>query len=260
MLKIKHDFIDFRLWSGLFLSYGDRNVKANISDMQPYLYFFCAFIGNLLLYPIIPADGFPHSKWTSGAGTFAFISLVAFMCLSRDWMVAVSFGVNVLAKHTYEMDKVATPAIELTRHLYICRRAENFITIVQVLICLIAACILTFAYMTPSFKNAICFATIIPDLKLDAMPIIAVCRLGTQLRHNWDLAVAWEGDVSQIQITSAKNLRSWYIKSYLPRWPANFVTCFWNESIIEQCQYHPNPFCEESQYILKHTYLQEKFS
>uniref|UniRef100_A0A1B0AIM0 Uncharacterized protein n=1 Tax=Glossina pallidipes TaxID=7398 RepID=A0A1B0AIM0_GLOPL len=90
-------------------SYGDHNVKGNLSenrflknDIQPYLYFFWAFIGNLLLCPIIPADGLPHSELASVAVIFAFI--VAFMCLSRNWMVVVSFGVNVLAKYTYEMD------------------------------------------------------------------------------------------------------------------------------------------------------------
>ncbi|KAL9898510.1 wolframin ER transmembrane glycoprotein wfs1 isoform 1-T1 [Glossina fuscipes fuscipes] len=435
MLKTKHDFIDFRIWSGLFLSYGDHNIEADISEnrflknnMQPYLYFFCAFIGNLLLYPIISADGLPHSELTTVAGIFAFISLVAFMYSSQrlpDWMVLVSFGVNVLAKYPYEMDEVVTTGwrfldlkvptfcsfvigngiefclncrtalyllippflIHLAKRsnwhgtyahliphcvtlswLQLCitsaqsatmfgmiratlglagvllflplfgivtlllpvfvaiewlgftnpnvrlgstvvalivallgscflainRTTQKFITIVQVLICLIAACILTFPYMTSSFKDATRFTTIIPDLKLDAMassvevrrmppkPIEHISwqnfyshcglpawknnnKIKAQLRcsHLAGLAVAWEGDVSQIQITSVKNLRSWYIQRYLPRWVANLITCFWGEPIVEQCQGRGetlDPFCEDFQYILKHTYLQDKCS
>ena len=118
MLKTKHDFIDFRIWSGLFLSYGDHNIEADMSEnlflknnMKPYLYFFCAFIGNLLVYPLISAEWLPHSELTTAAGIFVFVSLIAFMYASQrfpDWIVLVSFGVNVLAKYPYEMDEVVT--------------------------------------------------------------------------------------------------------------------------------------------------------
>uniref|UniRef100_A0A1A9VZX8 Wolframin n=1 Tax=Glossina brevipalpis TaxID=37001 RepID=A0A1A9VZX8_9MUSC len=435
MLKSKHDFIDFRIWSGLFLSYGDHNIEADISEnrflknnMQPYLYFFCAFIGNLLLYPIIPADDLPHSELTTVAGIFAFISLIAFMYSSQrlpDWVVLVSFGVNVLAKYPYEMDEVVTtgwrfldlkvptfcsfvigngiefclncrtalyllivpflvhlakrsnwhgtythliphcvtlswlqlcitgaqsatmfgmiratlglagvllflplfglvtlllpvfvviewlgftdPNVRLgstavaliaallgSCFLAINRTTQKFITVVQVLICLIAACILTFPYMTSSFKDATRFSTIMPDLKYNVMPSSVEVRrmpptsvehlswqkfysqcgtpawknnnkIKTQLRcsHLAGLAVAWEGEVSQIQIANVKNIRSWYIQKYLPRWLANLLTCYYGERIAEQYECRldpPDQFCEDFQNILKHTNLQDKCS
>lgn len=118
MLKTKHDFIDFRVWSGLFLSYGDHNIEADISEnlflknnMQPYLYFFCAFIGNLMVYPLISSEWLHHSEFTTVAGIFVFVSMLAFMYSSQrfpDWIILVSFGVNVLAKYPYEMDEVVT--------------------------------------------------------------------------------------------------------------------------------------------------------
>lgn len=118
MLKTKHDFIDFRIWSGLFLSYGDHNIEADISEnrflrnnMQPYLYFFCAFIGNFLVYPLIAPEWLPHSELTIVAGIFVFFSMLAFMYSTQrfpDWVFLISFGVNVLAKYPYEMDDVVT--------------------------------------------------------------------------------------------------------------------------------------------------------
>ncbi|XP_036324276.1 wolframin [Rhagoletis pomonella] len=117
MLKTKQDFIDFRIWSGLFLSYGDHNVEADLSEnlflknnLKPYLYFFCAFIGNLIVSPLIANGWLPHSELTITSCIFVFTSLLAFMYSSArsfpDWIVLVSFGVNVLAKYPYEMDDV----------------------------------------------------------------------------------------------------------------------------------------------------------
>ncbi|XP_067617996.1 wolframin [Eurosta solidaginis] len=117
MLKTKQEFIDFRIWSGLFLSYGDHNVEADISEnlflknnLKPYLYFFGAFIGNLIVSPLIPNGWIPHSELTIVSCIFVFVSLFAFMYSSArsfpDWIVLVSFGVNVLAKYPYEMDDV----------------------------------------------------------------------------------------------------------------------------------------------------------
>ncbi|XP_053946436.1 wolframin [Anastrepha ludens] len=117
MLKTKQDFVDFRIWSGLFLSYGDHNVEADLSEnlflknnLKPYLYFFCAFIGNLIVSPLIANGWLPHSELTIASCIFVFASLISFMYSSGrrfpDWIVLVSFGVNVLAKYPYEMDDV----------------------------------------------------------------------------------------------------------------------------------------------------------
>lgn len=119
MLKTKHDFIDFRIWSGLFLSYGDHNVDAGGSEnlflrnnMKPYLYFFAAFVTNMVVYPIISNEWLPHSEITVMAFVLVFVTLFAFMYTSPepfpDLLVLFSFGVNVLAKYPYEMDDVVT--------------------------------------------------------------------------------------------------------------------------------------------------------
>ncbi|XP_011208584.2 wolframin [Bactrocera dorsalis] len=119
MLKTKQDFIDFRIWSGLFLSYGDHNVEATISEnlflknnLKPYLYFFCAFIGNLMVSPLIANGWLAHSELTIVSCIFGLASLVMFMYSSvrrfPDWIVLISFAVNVLAKYPYEMDDVVT--------------------------------------------------------------------------------------------------------------------------------------------------------
>lgn len=120
MLKSKRDFIDFRMWSGLFLQYGDANVDANASErqylrnnMKPYLYFFVAFFANLMLTPIIAEhhQWMPHSEITVVSFALVFVSMFAFMYGAGscpDWLILISFGVNVLAKYPYEMDTVVT--------------------------------------------------------------------------------------------------------------------------------------------------------
>lgn len=119
MLKTKHDFIDFRMWSGLFLSYSDNNVNVNASEnlflrnnMKPYLYFFVAFFGNVMLNPIIADQWLPHSEITVVSFCLVFITMFAFMYSSSgpcpDWLILVSFGINMLAKYPYEMDTVVT--------------------------------------------------------------------------------------------------------------------------------------------------------
>ncbi|XP_030369936.1 wolframin [Scaptodrosophila lebanonensis] len=119
MLKTKQQFVDFRIWSGLFLSYGDNNIEADISEhrflrnnMKPYLYYFCAFICNLVVYPLVTDVWLPHSELTIISGAFTFVSMGAFMYASShflpDWLVIVSFAVNVLAKYPYEMDEVVS--------------------------------------------------------------------------------------------------------------------------------------------------------
>ncbi|EDW17459.1 wolframin [Drosophila mojavensis] len=119
MLKTKQQFVDFRIWSGLFLSYGDHNIEAEISEqrflrnnMKPYLYFFCAFICNLIVYPLVADAWLPHSELTIISGANTFITLGVFMYASSqllpDWLVIVSFAVNVLAKYPYELDEVVS--------------------------------------------------------------------------------------------------------------------------------------------------------
>ncbi|XP_017052521.1 wolframin [Drosophila ficusphila] len=119
MLKTKQQFVDFRIWSGLFLSYGDHNIEADIAEqrflrnnMKPYLYYFCAFICNLIVYPLVTDAWLPHSELTIVSGAFTFltmgVSMYASSHLLPDWLVIVSFAVNVLAKYPYEMDEVVS--------------------------------------------------------------------------------------------------------------------------------------------------------
>ncbi|XP_033165468.1 wolframin isoform X1 [Drosophila mauritiana] len=119
MLKTKQQFVDFRIWSGLFLSYGDHNIEADIAEqrflrnnMKPYLYFFCAFICNLIVYPLVTDAWLPHSELTIISGALTFITMCVSMYASShllpDWLVIVSFAVNVLAKYPYEMDEVVS--------------------------------------------------------------------------------------------------------------------------------------------------------
>ncbi|XP_055380957.1 wolframin isoform X2 [Condylostylus longicornis] len=119
MLKVKHDFIDFRIWSGLFLSYGDNNVDAGGSENQflknnlkPYAIFFCAFIINLITFPVVSNEWVPYSEITLVAFILIFVTMTAFMYTAPkgfpDWLIMFSFGINVLAKYPYEMDSVVT--------------------------------------------------------------------------------------------------------------------------------------------------------
>lgn len=118
MLKSKHEFIDFRIWSGLFLSYDDH-VNASDSEslylrnnMKPYLWFLVAFAGNLMLFPLISDQWLPHSEITVIAFTLTFVTMFCFMHTSSsqspDFLVLFSFALNVLAKYPYEMDSVVT--------------------------------------------------------------------------------------------------------------------------------------------------------
>ncbi|XP_075147752.1 wolframin ER transmembrane glycoprotein wfs1 [Haematobia irritans] len=438
MLKTKHDFIDFRIWSGLFLSYGDHNIEADISEnrflrnnMQPYLYFFCAFIGNFLVYPIISPEWLPHSELTIVAGIFVFFSMLAFMYSTQrfpDWVFLISFGVNVLAKYPYEMDDVVTtgwrfldlkvptfcsfvigngiefclncrtalyllipiflvhlakrsnwhgtythliphcvtlswlqlcitsaqsatmfgvvratlglagvllflplfglvsllipvfvvvewlgftnPNIRLgstvvasilavlgSCFLAINRTTQKYVTVLQVLICVTAACVLTFPYMTSNFKDNTRFNSIIPDLKhqsvITTLPAEEVhmpppppeylswqrfyshCgpqawwkennKIKTQMKcaHLEGLPVSWEGDVTQVQISSVKNNPAWYIQRYLPKWLARFVTCWYGERLsaaVEKCSTSQDRMCSDFEDLLKTANLDQKCS
>lgn len=469
MLRTKHDFIDFRIWSGLFLSYGDHNIEADISEnrflknnMQPYLYFFCAFIGNLVIYPFISAEWLPHSEFTCIAGIFVFVSMLAFMYSSQrfpDWIVLVSFGVNVLAKYPYEMDEVVTTGwrfldlkvptfcsfvigngiefclncrtalyllipmflIHLAKRsnwhgtythliphcvtlswLQLCitsaqgatmfgvvratlglsgillflplfgllsllvpvfvviewlgftepnirwgstvvaslvallcscflainHKTQKYITVIQVsvkkwatfpilvfpnlvfkmfqikfsslqlFIFLTFACVLTFPYMTSSFKDNMRFNTLIPDLKYhspvisSALPVeethmppppseyltwqrfYAHCgsqawwkdnnKIKTQLKcvHLEGQTVAWEGDVTQVQIISVHNQLAWYINKYLPNWLNHMISCFYGDRLetLFKCTDPHDQLCHDYQNILKTSHLDQRCS
>lgn len=117
MLKSKHEFIDFRIWSGLFLSY-DEHVSADDSEnlylrnnMQPYFWFFLSFAANLVIYPLIADQWLPHSEITVIAFILTFVTMLCFMYTSSqmpDFVVLFSFAFNVLAKYPYEVDSVVS--------------------------------------------------------------------------------------------------------------------------------------------------------
>ncbi|XP_053692537.1 wolframin [Sabethes cyaneus] len=120
MLKSKHEFIDFRMWSGLFLRYGDEHLNTDDSENQylrnnlkPYLYFFIAFFTNVMLHPNINDQWLPFSEITVVSFVLTFVTMLAFMYTASersfpDPMILFSFGLNVLAKYPYEMDSVVT--------------------------------------------------------------------------------------------------------------------------------------------------------
>jgi wolfamin len=115
MFKSKHEFIDFRIWSGLFLKY-DQQVNADDSEslylrnnLKPFLWFFIGFGVNLMVNPIISDQWMPHSEITVIAFFLTFMTMFCFMYTSSrgpDIITLFSFGINVLAKYPYEMDSV----------------------------------------------------------------------------------------------------------------------------------------------------------
>lgn len=115
MLKSKHQFIDFRIWSGLFLSYNDR-VYADESEslflrknLQPYVWFFFAFATNLMIYPLIADQWLPHSEITVIGIVLTFVTLLCFIRTSGrifDLTILLSFATNVFAKYPYDLDTV----------------------------------------------------------------------------------------------------------------------------------------------------------
>jgi wolfamin len=116
ILKSKHEFVDFRIWSGLFLSY-DNTFNANESEnlylrnnVKPYIYFFLSFAVNLMIYPLISDQWLPHSEITVISFLLIFITISCFMFTSSphvpDFLMLFSFACNVLAKYPYEMDSV----------------------------------------------------------------------------------------------------------------------------------------------------------
>ncbi|XP_023029116.2 wolframin ER transmembrane glycoprotein wfs1 [Leptinotarsa decemlineata] len=120
MLQNQREFIDFRLWSGLFLCYSGGSLNAEETEhqyirnnMKPYGQFFLSFLINLLVYPVISEQWIPQSELTIVTFLLTFTTLLGFMPKHRsktvfDPLVLFSFAVNVLAKYPYETDPVVT--------------------------------------------------------------------------------------------------------------------------------------------------------
>ncbi|CAH1155885.1 unnamed protein product [Phaedon cochleariae] len=120
MLQNQREFLDFRLWSGLFICYSGGNLNREETEhqyirnnMKPYGQFFLSLLVNLMVYPIISEQWIPQSELTIIAFLLTFMTLLGFMPKNRsklvlDTMVLFSFAVNVLAKYPYETDPVVT--------------------------------------------------------------------------------------------------------------------------------------------------------
>lgn len=117
MLQRKREFNNFRVWSGLFLSYSGGNLNPEEAEYQfcrnnlkPYGHFFLALLLNLMIYPLIAHQWTPQSEFTIIAVTLTLITLCSFMWRDSsrfpDFLALFSFGVHVLAKYPYETDMV----------------------------------------------------------------------------------------------------------------------------------------------------------
>lgn len=117
MLQRKREFSNFRVWSGLFLSYSGGNLNPEEAEYQfccnnlkPYGHYFLALLLNLMIYPIIAHQWTPQSEFTIIAVALTLITLLNFMWRNSskvpDFLALFSFGVHVLAKYPYETDIV----------------------------------------------------------------------------------------------------------------------------------------------------------
>ena len=117
MLQRKRELMDFRLWSGLFLSYSGGNLNPEEAEYQfcrnnlkPYGHFFLALLLNLMIYPIIAHQWTPQSEFTIVAVALTLVTLINFTWEDSskmpDILALFSFGVHVLAKYPYETDIV----------------------------------------------------------------------------------------------------------------------------------------------------------
>ncbi|XP_033220611.1 wolframin isoform X2 [Belonocnema kinseyi] len=117
MLQRKRELTDFRLWSGLFLSYSGGNLNPEEAEYQfcrnnlkPYGHFFLALLLNLMIYPIIAHQWTPQSEFTIVALSLTLVTLINFAWKDTskmpDILALFSFGVHVLAKYPYETDIV----------------------------------------------------------------------------------------------------------------------------------------------------------
>lgn len=120
MLQTKREFFDFRVWSGLFLTYSGGSLNGEQAEyqyiknnMKPYGHYFLALLANFFVYPIIAEVNIPQSELTILAFCATFMTLFGFMYKRRsktvpDFWILLSFCVNVLAKYPYEADTVVT--------------------------------------------------------------------------------------------------------------------------------------------------------
>ncbi|XP_012260188.2 wolframin isoform X2 [Athalia rosae] len=119
MLQQKRELTDFRIWSGLFLSYSGGNLNPEEAEYQfcrnnlkPFGHFFLALLTNLMIYPIIAQQWTPQSEFTIIAFALTLTTLLNFMWKDSsrfpDFLALFSFGVHVLAKYPYETDMVVT--------------------------------------------------------------------------------------------------------------------------------------------------------
>ncbi|XP_078039773.1 wolframin ER transmembrane glycoprotein wfs1 [Augochlora pura] len=117
MLQRKREFNQFRVWSGLFLSYSGGNLNPEEAEYQhccnnlkPYAHFFLALLLNLMIYPIIAHQWTPQSEFTIIAVALTLVTLLNFMWKDSskfpDFLALFSFSVHVLAKYPYETDIV----------------------------------------------------------------------------------------------------------------------------------------------------------
>lgn len=119
-LQTTRDFADFRFWSGLFIAYAGGSLNAQEAEYQfirnnlkMYGKFFISLLCNLLVYPMIVDQWILQSEFTIIAFCLTFMTLFGFMTWKRsrsslDFLVLLSFAVNVLAKYPYEIDPVVT--------------------------------------------------------------------------------------------------------------------------------------------------------
>lgn len=114
MLKSKHEFVDFRIWSGLFLRYGD-DVDAQRSEnlfiknnLMPYICFFLAFTANLIGFQFITDQWLPFSEIATISFILTIVTLFTFMYTSTEvltrLLIMFSFALFILAKYPYELD------------------------------------------------------------------------------------------------------------------------------------------------------------
>lgn len=135
MLKARHDFIDFRLWSGLFQHFGRElalyreNTEAQFlrNNLKPYLYFFMALTCNVLVRPLVLHDLLPYAEITIISLSLAFVTAIVFMCSSSggcsggnapnhffpNVFIVVSLAMNVLAKYPYDIENVMDSSWEM---------------------------------------------------------------------------------------------------------------------------------------------------
>lgn len=115
MLLAKRQFIDFRMWSGLFLRYSDGGLEPDRSEnlfvrnnLFPFVQFFLALLVNLFLCPFVANRWVPFSELCVLSFFLMFLTLFSFGTSGPypDPLALLSFGINVLAKYPYEKDTV----------------------------------------------------------------------------------------------------------------------------------------------------------